>query len=73
MMTLVHTSFVNRGKLLKLGWEVTPAYSLVLAPSDYHLFLNLKNSLNDKIFTNDNIADITQNIILHKKYVDTGP
>ena len=36
----------------ELGWEVLahPAYSPDLAPSDYHLFLGLKNSLRDTCF-----------------------
>lgn len=50
-----HTSLVTRRKLLELGWEVMshPPYSPDLAPSDYHLFRNLQNSLNGKTFTND--------------------
>ena len=43
-----HISLVTRQKLKKLGWEVVmhPPYSPDLAPSDYHLFRSLKNSLN---------------------------
>jgi len=50
-----HTSLATRRKLLELGWEVMqhPPYSPDLAPSDYHLFRSLQNSLNGKTFTND--------------------
>jgi len=45
-----HTSSATRDKLLQFGWDVLPhpAYSPDLAPSDYHLFLSLKNSLAGK-------------------------
>jgi len=52
-----HTSLVTRQKLLDLGLEVmshSPC-SPDLAPSDYHLFQSLQNSLNGKTF-NDNDA-----------------
>lgn len=43
-----HTSLTTRQKLRELGWEVLmhPPYSPDLAPSDYHLFRSLQNSLN---------------------------
>lgn len=43
-----HVSLVTREKLEELGWEVLmhPPYSPDLAPSDYHLFRSLQNSLN---------------------------
>ena len=43
-----HTSLVTRQQLRQLGWEVLmhPPYSPDLAPSDYHLFRSLQNSLN---------------------------
>lgn len=43
-----HTSWATRQKLRRLGWEVLmhPPYSPDLAPSDYHLFRSLQNSLN---------------------------
>ena len=47
-----HTSLFSRQKLLKVGWDVLshPLYSPDLAPSDYHLFRSMHNSLNGKIF-----------------------
>ena len=44
-----HTSLMTRQKLRELGWEVLmhPPYSPDIAPSDYHLFRSLQNSLND--------------------------
>ncbi|GFY05974.1 histone-lysine N-methyltransferase SETMAR [Trichonephila clavipes] len=45
-----HPSVVTRHNLWELGWEVLmhPPYNPDLAPSDYHLFLELKNFLSDK-------------------------
>jgi len=39
---------MTRQKLRELGWEVLmhSPYSLDIAPSDYHLFRSLQNSLN---------------------------
>lgn len=50
-----HTSLVTRQKLLELGWELMlhPPYSPDLAPSDYHLFRSLQNSLDGKTFNDD--------------------
>ena len=50
-----HTSFLTRQKLLELGWDVLPhpAYSPDLAPSDFHLFRSLQNSLREISFTSD--------------------
>jgi len=47
-----HTSLVIRKKLLSLDWDVLPhpAYSPDLAPSNYHLFRSLQNSMNGKSF-----------------------
>ena len=43
-----HISLVTRQKLRELGREILmhPPYGPDLAPSDYHLFRSLKNSLN---------------------------
>ena len=43
---------MTRQKLLQLGWEVLihPPYSQDIAPSDFHLFQSLQNSLNGKNF-----------------------
>jgi len=45
-------SHCTRQKLVQLGWDVLPhpPYSPDLAPSDYHLFRSLQNSLNEKNF-----------------------
>ncbi|KOC70126.1 Histone-lysine N-methyltransferase SETMAR [Habropoda laboriosa] len=47
-----HVSLTTRQKLLELGWDVVPhpPYSPDLAPSDFHLFRSLQNSLNGKNF-----------------------
>ena len=47
-----HVSLMTRRKLLQLGWKVLihPPYSPDIAPSDFHLFLSLQNSLNGKNF-----------------------
>ena len=47
-----HVSLMARHKLLQLGWEVLipPPYSPDIAPSDFHLFWSLQNSLNGKNF-----------------------
>ena len=47
-----HVSLMTRKKLLQLGWEVLfhPPYSPDIAPSDFHLFWSLQNSLNGKNF-----------------------
>ena len=41
--------------ILDLGWEILPhpPYSPDLAPTDYHLFYHLQNSLRDKKFEKD--------------------
>ena len=45
-----HISLVTQQKLRELGWEVLmhPPYNPDLAPSDYHLFRSLKNSVGFK-------------------------
>ena len=47
-----HVSLMTRQKLLQLGWEVLihPPYSPDIAPSVFHLFRSLQNSLNGKNF-----------------------
>lgn len=47
-----HISLATRQKLLELDWEVLthPPYSPDIAPSHYHLFHSLQNSLNQKTF-----------------------
>ena len=50
-----HTSLITCQKLLKLGWDVLPhpPYSPDLAPSDFHLFRALQNSLRGITFASD--------------------
>ena len=47
-----HVSLMTRQKLLQLGWEVLIhlPYSPGIAPSDFHLFRSLQNSLNGTNF-----------------------
>lgn len=47
-----HTSVKSRKKLAEFSWDVLPhpPYSPDLAPSDYHLFRSLQNSLRDATF-----------------------
>lgn len=49
-----HVSLMTHQKIVELGWEQLshPAYSPDLAPSDYHLFRSLQNSLSGKKFEN---------------------
>ena len=50
--TRPHVSLMTRQKLLQLGWEVLShlPYSPDIAPSDFHLFQSLQNSLNGRNF-----------------------
>jgi len=46
-----HVSLHTRQKLMQLGWDVLSSLAIPspdLAPSDYHLFRFLQNSLNGK-------------------------
>ena len=46
----LHASLMTRQKLSQFGWEVLTLlpYSPYIAPSDFHLFWPLRNSLNGK-------------------------
>ena len=50
-----HIAESTQGKLSSFDWEVLPhpPYSPDLAPTDYHLFLSLSNSLREKNFNNE--------------------
>ena len=52
-----HISLITRQKLLDLRWDVLPhpSYSPDLAPSDFHLFRSLQNSLNGIAFSNEGL------------------
>ena len=63
-----HSSLATRKKLIEFFWDVVPhpAYSPDLAPSDYHLFRPLKQSLVGKIFESredieNHLSDFFQN------------
>ncbi|GFX21854.1 mariner Mos1 transposase [Trichonephila clavipes] len=45
-----HIAMVTQQKLNALGWEVLghPQYSPDIAPSDYYLFISLRNYLTEK-------------------------
>jgi hypothetical protein len=51
-----HTSLRTREHITKMGWTVLshPPYSPDLAPSDFHLFLSLKDALCGPHFEDDN-------------------
>lgn len=50
-----HVSLMSRQKILQFGWDVLPhpPYSPDLAPSDFHLFRSLQNSLRGMTFNSD--------------------
>lgn len=58
-----HTSLGSRLKLTEFGWDVVPhpPYSPDLAPSDYHLFRSLQNSLDGETFRS--IEDIKNHLV----------
>lgn len=58
-----HTSVMTRKKISQLGWDVLPhpSYSPDLAPSDFHLFLSLQNSMRAMRFNSD--EDLKQHIV----------
>ena len=49
-----HVAKLSRQKIAELGWEVLPhpPYLPDLAPSDYHIFLDLRHHLRDRKFDN---------------------
>ncbi|CAK9806454.1 Mariner Mos1 transposase [Anthophora plagiata] len=53
-----HTSLITRKKLFSLGWDVLPCppYSPDIAPSNYHLFRSLQNSMNGKTFKDKEVV-----------------
>lgn len=57
-----HSSLRSRQKLTEFGWDVIPhpPYSPDLAPSDYHLFRSLQNSLDNKSF--QSLEDIKKHL-----------
>jgi histone-lysine N-methyltransferase SETMAR len=50
-----HVAMATKEKLTELGWTVLPhpPYSPDLAPTDYHLFLSLANSLSNRNFNDE--------------------
>ena len=54
-----HTSLMTQNKLTELGWEVLihPPYRPDFAPSDYHLFRALQNSLDGKKLADRDTAE----------------
>ena len=72
--TRLHVSLMTRQKLLQLGWEVLIhlLYSPDIAPSDFHLFQSLQNSLNGKHFHSWKTVKGTWNSSLPKKIKSFG-
>ena len=70
----LHVSLKTRQKLLQLGWEVLihPLYSSDIAPSNFHLFRSLQNSLNEKNFNSLETVKGTWNSSLLKKIKSFG-
>ncbi|EZA55050.1 Histone-lysine N-methyltransferase SETMAR [Ooceraea biroi] len=57
-----HVSLTTRQKLLEFGWDVLPhpPYSPDIAPSDFHLFRSVQNSLSGKNF--NSLIDIKNHL-----------
>ena len=72
--TRPHVSLMSRQKLLQPGWEVLIhlPYSPDIAPSDFHLFWCLQNSLNEKNSIPWKTAKDTWNSSLLKKIKSSG-
>ena len=73
----LHVSLMTRQKLLQLGWEVLiyPPITPDIAPSDFHLFRSLQNSLNGKHF--NSLKDCKRHleqffVPKHKKFWEDG-
>ena len=56
-----HIARTARDTIIRMDWEVLPhpPYSSDLRPSDYHLFLNLQNRINGKIFASEDLLKNT--------------
>jgi histone-lysine N-methyltransferase SETMAR len=54
-----HTARATQERIQELQWELRehPPYGRDLAPSDFHLFEPLKNSLGDKRFADDEVVE----------------
>ena len=63
-----HISLMTRQKLLQLGWEVLihQPHLPDIAPSNFHLFLSLQNSLNGKNFNTLTIKGTWNSSLLKK-------
>ena len=64
-----HTRRVTQEKFVELGWSVLPhlPYFPDLAPSDYHLFRSLQNSLMGTNFSNeDQVQRFIENFFTSK-------
>ena len=72
--TRPYVSLMTRQKLLQLGWKVQIhlPYSPDVAPSDFHLFRSLQNSLNGKNFNSLEDCKGTWNSSLLKKVKSFG-
>ena len=58
-----YTFLVTRQKLLELGLRSVVYIHLDLAPSDYHLFRSVQNSLNGNTFNDADKCKITFNSV----------